>query len=269
VSPSPAPSPIDVTAAPFTVLLLGGDTGLRTDAVMVLGIDPVHQRLTFASVPRDTIDIPLPDGTIYRDAKINSFYDYAASNPARYPQGPGRATADAVSTLLGIRIDFWALTTFDGFEKLVGALHGVPIVLSHSIVDRIFLGGVFFPAGRQVLGPARALAFVRTRYDNDFAREARQHQFLIAAARQLLAQPALLPGLLAAIPGTLRSDLPLDKAAAVLEAMATFNSKNVTSIVLGPRNYERGATCTCGYALVPLLGRMRARAAALFPWAVP
>jgi LCP family protein required for cell wall assembly len=256
-----------VATTPFTVLLLGGDSGLRTDAVMVLGVDPVHRRLTFASVPRDTIDVPLPDGTTYRGAKINSFFDYAAANPGRFPQGPGRATADMVSTLLGIRVDFWAMTTFDGFTKLVGALRGVPITLSHSIFDRIFLGGVFFPAGRQVLGPARALAFVRTRYDNDFEREARQHQFLVAAARQLLARPSLLPGLLAAIPGNLQTDLPLDRAASVLAAMATFNPKNVTSVVLGPRTYERGASCACGYALAPLLGPMRARAAALFPWA--
>ena len=114
--PSPSPTPAaDLTRAPFTILVLGGDTGLRTDSLIVAGIDPTTRRVTYASLPRDTIDVPLTGGGKYGPRKVNSFYNFAASDPGSYPQGPGAATKEMMGSLLGIDIDYYALTTFAGF----------------------------------------------------------------------------------------------------------------------------------------------------------
>lgn len=273
-SPSVAASPLaDPARAPFTILVLGLDDGLRSDAIMVVGVDPTGPRLSFASLPRDTINVPLPDGGALTNRKINTFYQSAAKDPKRYPAGPGRATADVIESLLDIRIDYFAATTFQGFERLAGALGGIPIDLARSITDPKYQItarkiGVRFAAGPQTLDGQRSLIFVRTRGgDNDFERQRRQQQFLIAAGRRLTADPSRLQAL-SAVAKSLYTDFPLAKVPALLQAMRDVPDSSIQRVVLGPRKYESGATCPCGYALAPKLDAMRTKAAALFPWAV-
>ena len=272
-SPSPSPSPLALSERPFTVLVLGGDTGFRTDAVMVVGVDPLKKTVAMASIPRDTINVPLPDGGTFTNQKINAFYDFAAKNKARYPQGPGRATADMVGALLGIHIDYYAATTFDGFKRLTQAMGGVTVTLPKPVVDPYYQvtstqTGVRFPSGTQTLVGERALIFVRTRQgDNDFERQRRQQLFLLAAGRQLLAKPSLAVALAAAA-GNLVTDFPLDQVPTLIRTVASVGAKSVKQVVLGPRTWESNASCPCGYALQPNLTAMRATARQFFPWAV-
>lgn len=274
VSPSPSPPPIDLTTTPFTVLVLGGDDGFRTDSIIVAGIDPVKRRVTFVSLPRDTIDVPLPDGGVFRQQKVNGFYDFAAASPARYPQGAGRATADMMGKLLRIHIDFYAATSFAGFTNLVNAMGGVRVNVPRTVVDRNYQitttnVGIRFDAGVQVMGGARALIYARTRQgDNDFERARRQQVFLTAAGNQLLAKPALFSALLAAR-GNLITDFPLAQVPALVSAIGSIPSGSIVSgAVLGPSQYSTVTACACGYALEPNLAAMRKIAASLFPWAV-
>jgi LCP family protein required for cell wall assembly len=278
VSPSPSPSPspflTDLTKVPFTVLVLGGDDGFRTDSIIVAGIDPVKQRVTFVSLPRDTIDVPLPDGGVFRQQKVNAFYDFAAASPARYPQGAGRATADMMGKLLRIHIDFYAATSFAGFTNLVNAMGGVRVNVPRTVVDPRYQVtstniGIRFNAGVQVMGGARALIYARTRQgDNDFERARRQQVFLAAAGNQLLSKPALFSALLAAR-GNLITDFPLAQVPALVSAIGSIASGSIVSgAVLGPSQYSTLTACACGYALEPNLAAMRKTAASLFPWAV-
>ena len=276
--PSASPSPsatlsADLTTRPFTVLILGGDNGFRTDAMMVAGLDPIAKTLSMASIPRDTVNVPLPGGGVFAGQKINAFYDFAASHPGAYPQGPGRATADLVGTLLGIHIDFYAGTSFDGFVRIVEAIGGVKVNLARAVVDPYYQVsptsvGVRFPAGAQTLKGERALVFVRTRQgDNDFARQRRQQLFLLAAGQKLLSNPRLLVAL-ARSQGSLITDFPLGQLAALVSDVRAIDPRKVRQLVLGPTRYESAASCTCGYALAPRLREMRAAAKWLFPWAV-
>ncbi len=276
-TPSVEPSAplIGLSTHPFTVLLLGGDTGFRTDAVIVVGVDPVAQTLAFVSIPRDTVDVPLPGGGVLQDRKVNSFYDLAASQPDHYPQGAGRATADLVGALLGIHIDYFAATTFAGFGDLVQAMGGTTLTLPKAVVDPYYQvttsqTGVRFPKGIQHLSPSRALIFVRTRQgDNDFERERRQQLFLLAAGRQLVSNPQLLGALLlAAARGDLKTDFPLQQVSVLITTVGSVDPGRVRQAVLGPSVYESATSCTCGYALRPNLPAMRKLAKLYFPWAV-
>lgn len=259
-------------SAPFTVLVLGLDLDERTDAVMVVGVDPVGGSLAFASIPRDTINVPLPDGTVFRNQKINAFYNFAKRHPDTYPQGPERATADMVGGLLGIRIDYVAATTFRGFVTLTKAMGGVTVDLPKAVVDPYYQVtssnvGVRFPAGKQTLPGDRALIFVRTRQgDNDFERQRRQQLFLLAAGKQLLGQPALLEAL-AAVSSELRTDVPLVSLPALAARLSTVEDWQVRQAVLGPRAYASQGSCPCGYSLEPNIAAMRKLAATFFPWA--
>lgn len=272
-SPSPSPEPVQsISTRAFTVLVIGGDLGWRTDALVVVGVDPVKRSLALASIPRDTINVPLPGGGTFTNRKINAFYDMALKDPVRYPQGPARATADMVGELLGIRIDYFAATSFQGFMNLVRAMGGVAVDLPAPVVDPLYQVtkrsvGIRFPAGKQRLTPDRALIFVRTREgDTDFDRQRRQQFFLLAAGRQVLSHPAQLAGLLSAA-SNVSTNLPL---AQIADLVTVFGEgpTSVQATVLGPRTYERAGTCTCGYALEPKLDAMRRLAARYFPFAV-
>ena len=270
VSPSPTPG---LSARPFTVLVLGGDSHFLTDAIMVVGIDPAGPTMAMASIPRDTVNVPLPAGGVLTNQKINTFYGLAAKDPQTYPQGPGRATADMIGTMLGIHIDYFAVTTFSGFQNLVKAMGSITISLPSAVVDPYYQPapgqhGVRFPAGTQKLDPQRSLIFVRTRQgDNDFERQRRQQAFLIAAGRQLVAHPELFVALLSA-KSNLVTDFPLDQVPSLIGAVGSIDASNIKQIVLGPSVYESAATCTCGYALEPKLDAMRKLARSFYPWAV-
>lgn len=274
-SPSPTATSADLSTHPFTVLVMGGDNGFRTDAMIVVGVDPVARTLAFASIPRDTIDVPLPGGGTLSNQKINAFYDIAAGLPGQYPQGPGRATADMVGLLLGIHIDYFAATSFGGFTNLAQAMGGVTVNLPAAVVDPYYQyapgkAGVVFPKGTQHLSPPRSLIFVRTRQgDNDFQRERRQQLFLIAAGRELVAKPVLLGALmLAAAQGSLKTDFPLLQLPTLMSTVGSVPSSGIRQIVLGPSVYESLGSCTCGYALEPDVAAMRRLARLFYPWAV-
>lgn len=276
-SPSPSPSgppAPDLTKQPFTVLVLGGDSGFRTDSIMVAGIDPVKKTVTILSLPRDTVNVPLPDGGVFRNRKVNEFYVFARSNPGAYPQGPGRATADMMQKLLGIRIDYTAITTFSGFNRLIDALGGVRITVPKKIVDTAYqlpsgkFGIVFYP-GTQVMSGARAQVYARTRhFDTDFGRARRQQQILVAAGQQLLRNPALFASLMGAS-SSLITDFPLAQVPALITTIGSMPAGSIsTGVVLGPTAYSHVSTaCGCGYALDPNVAAMQKIAKKLIPWA--
>jgi len=259
----------------MTVLILGADSHGRTDSIMVVGIDPIRKRVSFASIPRDTVNIPLPGGGTFTNHKINEYYNAAAKQPQKYRQGPGRATADAVGALLGIKIDYYARTNFPGFVALVNSVGGVPITLPAAVSDNFLqVGpnsfGFTFPKGQQKLDGRKALIFVRIRHqDTDFDRQRRQQQFLTAAGLFMLKRHDLTPLLLAAAAKNLETDFPVGRLATYQAAMAGIDPAQIGGVVLGPSRYESKATCPCGYALAPKLKEIRAKAAELFPWAVP
>ena len=275
-TPAQVPTAVtpDLTKQPFTVLLLGADDGFRTDSIIVAGIDPVNRRVGLVSLPRDTIDVPIPGGGTFRQQKVNAFYGYAAANPEKYPQGPGRAVADMMQELLGVRIDFYAATTFSGFTRLIDLMGGVRIDVPTGIVDPTYQlpsgqFGIRFKAGLQTMDGPRALVYTRTRHaDSDFGRSRRQQAVLAAAGRQLLASPDLLAALVSGS-GNLITDFPLGQVPALVTAMAQVSADGVTTgLVLGPSTYSSNSQCVCGYALKPNVSAMQRAAAKLFPWAV-
>jgi polyisoprenyl-teichoic acid--peptidoglycan teichoic acid transferase len=273
-SPSPTAAPVDLTKAPFTVLVLGGDNGFRTDAMVVVGIDPVKRTISYASLPRDTIDVPLPVGGVFKSQKVNAFYNYAGARPSQYPQGAGRATADMMGKLLGIHIDYYAGTTFDGFVALVNAMGGVRVNVPQTVVDPYYEitmtnVGIRFNTGWQVMKGDRALIYGRTRMgDSDFQRAKRQQIFLNAAGNQLLSKPSLLTALVAA-KRNLVTDFPLAQVPALINVIGSVPAASVNrGTVFSPPTYSTKTACTCGYALEPNLAAIRKQAAKLFPWAV-
>ncbi|WIM86221.1 LCP family protein [Candidatus Mycobacterium wuenschmannii] len=96
------------------------------------------------------------------------------------------ATLKAVRKLTGAPIDYFAEVNLAGFYDLANSLGGIEVCLKHAVYDDY--SGADFPAGRQTLDAAQALAFVRQRHglDNgDLDRTHRQQAFLSSVMRQL------------------------------------------------------------------------------------
>src|SRR6476659_1077157 len=131
-SPDPTPTPAPAGADPLlgtdgrlTVLLLGSDyrpahPGNRTDAIMVVSVDPVTGKAAGFSIPRDTSGFPLPGGGRFGN-KINALYQYFLS----HGRGGGSAMEAAFAKAFGIEVDGYAFIGFAGVKHLVDAVGGV------------------------------------------------------------------------------------------------------------------------------------------------
>ncbi len=247
----PGADPILGTDGRLTVLLLGSDyrpahPGNRTDAIMVVSVDPATGNAAAFSVPRDTVDFPLVGGGTYR-GKVNALYQSLQTTTGN----GGGATRAAVAAAFHIEIDGYVFIGFRGVRELVAAVGGVDVTLDRPYFDPDYWvtstkQGWGLPKGTSHLGPEDALIFARSRKgDNDFGR-ARRQQLLVLAALQKARSRGLasLPGLIDIASQTVRTDLPLDRAGDLYNIIARTDLSTVKRKVFGPRTYatDRGGT---------------------------
>lgn len=254
-SPTPTPTPAPPGADPLlgtdgrlTVLLLGSDyrpahPGNRTDAIMVVSVDPTTGKGAGFSIPRDASGFPLTNGTKY-GAKVNALYEYLQSTTGN----GGLSLSKAVSKAFGIEIDGYVFIGFAGVKDLVAAVGGVDVTLDKPYYDAHYWvtahhEGWGLPAGRSHLGAADALIFARSRKgDNDFGRARRQQQLVLAALTKVRSQGvAKLPRLLQIASQTVRTNLPLARASDLFDIVAKTDISKIQRVVFGPTTFAAGA----------------------------
>lgn len=253
-SPLPSPSPSPPGADPllgtdgrFTVLLLGSDyrpahPGNRTDAIMVVSVEPTSGKTAAFSIPRDTVEFPLPGGGVYTP-KVNALYQHLLSTT----RDGGAAMKQAVGEAFGIEVDWYAVIGFAGVRQLVDAIGGVDVTLERAYYDPYYWvtskkQGWGLPAGTSHLDGANALILARSRKgDNDFERARRQQLLVMATLEKVRTLgPSVLPKLLSIAATTVKTDLPLDQAPRLFEVVATADLTSANRVVFGPRTYAEG-----------------------------
>lgn len=165
------------------ILLMGVDArGLkkgeipRSDTMLVASIDPVTKHGSLFSIMRDTYT-KIPEHG--RD-RIN----------AAITRGPNTAM-QAVSDLLGIPIQYYVYTDFQGFIALVDAVDGVDFYVEKNMKYTSKADNheydIDLKKGMQHLDGKTALQYVRFRHDamSDFSRTERQRNFLQAISKKL------------------------------------------------------------------------------------
>ncbi|NIH84173.1 LCP family protein [Amycolatopsis granulosa] len=205
----------------------GGDT---TDTMMVVHVPAGGGSATAISIPRDSY-VQLAGG--YGKHKINSAYTYgkqAALSTLRAQGVSGaelereadaagaRTTIETVEEFTGLAINHYAAINLAGFYALSNAVGGVPVCLKEPVHDTY--SGADFPAGKQTLSGAQALAFVRQRHglpSGDLDRIARQQAFLSGMAQVVLGSGTLTdPSRLSALVDAVRQSVVLDQGWDVL-----------------------------------------------------
>src|SRR5215203_1299439 len=158
-SPTPEPNfigtPVPNVSIPpwdgqerLNILLIGADEqegGHNTDTLIVVSIDPVTKQVAMFSLPRDTVNVPVPSGPARnvwgRDYanKINSFF---VNNRKRSDLWPGNdrtrgynALKSVMSELYGLDVRYFVEVNFEGVKKVVDAMGGVTVNVQMPVVD--------------------------------------------------------------------------------------------------------------------------------------
>lgn len=169
----------------INILLLGVDDGdseasadepKRTDAILLLSVDPDKEKVSVLSIPRDT-KVVLPG---HRDPdKINAAFAY----------GGAVMTKQTVQSLLQIPVHYYALANWRGFIEVVDLIGGVDLYVEKNMYyeDPYADLVIDIKHGYQHMDGETAGKYVRFRGDElgDIGRVQRQQKFLRAAAEQM------------------------------------------------------------------------------------
>ena len=233
VAPSASASPAaDLLGRRWTVLFVGTDHSaereamglpVNSDAILVASLSADQSQLTLVSLPRDTVDVPLPEGGTY-EPKINELY---------VEQGI-EALQGAVETALGVPIDAHFVLDMDDMAALIGSVGGVDVNPSDALADDVFTG-LHLDAGPQELDAPTALLYLRTRIDTDYGRMGR-HQEVIVSLIERLTDPDRSIDLISLLDGfaSLETDLPLDQLESLLELARRARDAEVANFVIQP-----------------------------------
>ncbi|GAX89393.1 hypothetical protein EFBL_1011 [Effusibacillus lacus] len=160
---------------------------------MVARVNPRDKTVNLLSIPRD-LRVHIPD---IGYTKINHAHILGEMRGGN--REGTKAALQAVSDFLGISVNYYVKTDFQGFKNFIDTIGGVDVELPESVELPDLNTTV--PAGRQHLNGEMALEVVRERYsrpNGEFGRQADQAQVLKAVAQKLLQPESLpkLPGLL-------------------------------------------------------------------------
>ncbi|MDL4842656.1 LCP family glycopolymer transferase [Aquibacillus rhizosphaerae] len=160
---------------PLNILLLGvdqrGDDAGRSDALMVLSLDPQNDSMQLVSIPRDTRTEIVGRGN---QDKINHAYAFGGVD----------MTIDTVENLLEIDLDYYVSMNMEGLSDMVNAVGGITVDNQLDWVDTgYYEEGFHYASGTLELNGPQTMGYVRMRYQDpngDFGRTARQRQVIKA-----------------------------------------------------------------------------------------
>src|SRR5918996_57602 len=159
----------------IVILAIGSDARpgeridrLRADSIHLIAVNPKKRAGTVVGFPRDSyVNIP-GRGT----SRINDSMVYG---------GPPLVVR-TVESITGIKVDYWVLTSFKGFSRIVDGINGLTVRVRYPMHDRA--SGTNFSPGRRRFKGGQALAFARDRHSTpsgDFGRSHNQGRLILAA----------------------------------------------------------------------------------------
>jgi LCP family protein required for cell wall assembly len=252
VEPEPTPSTLnaDLLDRRWTVLFAGIDLNAHreetdhqasTDALMLVSLAEDQSQLSLVSLPRDTVDVPLPDGETW-DRKVNAIY---------LAEGIG-TLVDAMELLFDMPIDAHVVLDMDDFTRLVDAVGGVEVSPDEPLRDPIVR--LDLEAGPQEIDAATANGYVRSRVDQDYGRMARQQEVLLGIVERLVdPETDVDVRMLADSLASLETDLPLDDLPTLLELARRATEAEVRRLLIEPPliTFEGDRGDGRGYILEP------------------
>ena len=166
------------------VLLLGSDLrpndgSYRTDAILMIVLDPDLMKINVVSFPRDLwVKVPA-----LWEMKINQVMQLGGFD----------AVAGMFEETFGIRPDYYVMTNFNGFTNFIDNRGGIDVNVGSDFYDQCNLphkdinGDCFVDQGVVHMDGPMALWYVRARTtSNDLDRTRREQEVLFALAKKLV-----------------------------------------------------------------------------------
>lgn len=164
----------------YNVLLIGCDksdgTSQRSDSMMLVTVDKVHQKIKFTSFMRD-LWVSIPD---YGDARLNAAYSYGGAD----------LLMETLYQNFGVPINDYIMVDFEMFQKLIDGLGGVNVDITEDEADYINeTSHAKVHSGENILNGDYALIYCRIRYlDSDFNRTQRQRKVMNSILKKTVSQ---------------------------------------------------------------------------------
>jgi LCP family protein required for cell wall assembly len=195
----------EVTNGSLNILVLGVDTrpdseemGSRTDTIMLVQVVPQTGDVKLLSIPRD-LYVEVEPGV---EDRINAAYNYGGIDE----------TIDAFENYSGVPVDHYAITDFQGFEKIINAMGGVKV----DVGEDVFPESRGMGEGVQRLDGSKALIYARYRGTPgaDLDRMRRQRELVSALRSEALSWNTArkLPEIMKIMDENVKTDLDLDSA---------------------------------------------------------
>jgi LCP family protein required for cell wall assembly len=284
--PTPTIEPWDASKR-LDILLVGIDSGrpgertYLTDTMMVVSIDPETGRMALISLPRDTVDVPLPRTTDFDKARavygnrfagrINSLYITARLRDDLFPGNDAnrgyRALMGALSELYSLDIEYYVSVDLNSFRGAVNALGGLVVDVTLPLLDPGYSASdgrghikLYIPPGIQRMNGQESLAYARSRKStSDFDRAARQQLVVDALRDQVdlaaLLEPGTIPELRRQFERYVTTNIPARMLPQLVLLATELEARRPRSLVLSP---DRGfSTIQADYDIVPKVARIR------------
>lgn len=195
---------------PFTVLILGTDTGEygrtyrgRSDTMMLAAVSPEEKKTTLVSIPRDT-KVAIP-GYGYNN-KINAAYSYEGTKGA----------VNIVQSYLDVPVDYYVEMNMKGLEELSAAVGPVKVENDLEFTN----ANKTFKKGTVTIDEDNILAYTRMRYEDprgDYGRQLRQRMVLEALVKKIatIGSMTKYQSILNAISSNMKTNLTFDDMKAI------------------------------------------------------
>ena len=239
---SDEPNPLDFIPdwprdRPFGVLFMGldrrpGEHGGRTDALVLVRVNPNNQVATLISIPRDVCIA----NCLTEPYRINTVWQNEGADVLR----------QKVASLLGVHVDYWVTLDFNGFRRLVDFFGGIDIDVATTIYDPTFPNATdtgfepfYVESGVNHFNGETTLRYVRTRHqDGAFERDVRQLQVISALVDQIISPKTLVesPVFLRELSNTFESNLPPDLVPSMAKLVMDIGSERAISGSIRPED---------------------------------
>ncbi len=255
-----------VTAVPTnegtyeTYMVVGSDIGdFRADVIILVMLPNEDDPPIMVSLPRD---LYLPNRCTQQYTRLNANFNGCGDeiNGATLLSG-------AVEDFTGVKVDHFALFTFDGFEEIIDEVGGVEICVDNQVRDR--KAELNLPAGCTNADGAQALAWVRSRSTleyvdgrwrtmpnvSDLTRNERQQDVILKMLEKAseFDSPQELAGVVRSLSNafTLDDKLGLSDVISVAWDLRGLRAEDIVRLKIPVENYETAAGAQVLVATTP------------------
>ncbi|MGY0691317.1 LCP family protein [Virgibacillus sp. FSP13] len=209
------------------------DGSSRTDTLILATLNKDDKSVKLLSIPRDSYVYVADAG---KNTKITEAHAYG---------GP-QATIETVENLLDIPVDYYAKVNFEAFIDVVNAVDGVTIDVPYEMYEQNSkdqAGAIHLLPGEQDLNGEEALAFARTRkQDNDIERGKRQQEVIKAVMKKAVSMNSILKidNIIEAVGKNMTTNMTFDEMKSFISYGTSGKNLDIDSLTLEGQDYQPG-----------------------------